>query len=38
MKKRIFFIALILFGVFLNSMILIVSIAILKDRLSAVRD
>ena len=38
MKKRIFFIALILFSVFLNSMILIVSIAILKDHLSAVRD
>ena len=38
MKKKIFFVALILFIVFLNSMILIVSIVILKDKLSAVRD
>ena len=38
MKKKIFFVALILFIVFLNSMILIVSTAILKDKLSAVRD
>lgn len=38
MKKKIFFAALVLFIVFLNSMILIVSIIILKDKLSAVRD
>ncbi|MDE7333574.1 MAG: HAMP domain-containing histidine kinase [Lachnospiraceae bacterium] len=38
MKKKIFFVALILFIVFLNSMILIVSIVILKDKLSVVRD
>lgn len=38
MKKKIFFVALILFIVFLNSMILIVSITILRDKLSAVRD
>lgn len=38
MKKKIFFVMLILFLVFLNSMILIVSIVILKDKLSAVRD
>ncbi|MDE5933524.1 MAG: HAMP domain-containing histidine kinase, partial [Lachnospiraceae bacterium] len=38
MKKKIFFVALLLFIVFLNSMILIVSIAILKDKLSVVRD
>ena len=38
MKKKIFFVALILFIVFLNSMILIVSNVILKDKLSAVRD
>ncbi|HBN55579.1 MAG TPA: hypothetical protein DD414_02290 [Lachnospiraceae bacterium] len=35
---EIFFAALALFIVFLNSMILIVSIVILKDKLSAVRD
>lgn len=38
MKKKIFFVALILFIVFLNSMILIVSIVILKDKMSAARD
>lgn len=38
MKKKIFFVALVLFIVFLNSMILIVSIVILKDKLSVVRD
>ncbi len=38
MKKKIFLVALFLFLVFLNSMILIVSIGILKDKLSAVRD
>ncbi len=38
MKKKIFLVALLLFIVFLNSMILIVSIVILKDKLSAVRD
>lgn len=38
MKKKIFFVALVLFLVFLNSMMLIVSIVILKDKLSAVRD
>ena len=38
MKKKIFFAALILFIVFLNSMILIISIVILEDKLSAVRD
>lgn len=38
MKKKIFFVALFLFSIFLNSMILIVSIVILKDKLSAARD
>ena len=38
MKKKIFFVALILFIVFLNSMILIVSVVILKDKLSTARD
>lgn len=38
MKKKIFFIALVLFIIFFNSMILIVSNVILKDKLSAVRD
>ena len=38
MKKKIFFAALVLFIVFLNSMILLVSTIILKDKLSAVRD
>ena len=38
MKKKIFFAALALFLVFLNSMILIVSIVILEDKLSAVRE
>lgn len=38
MKKKIFFAALILFIVFLNSMILIVSNNILNDKLSTVRD
>ena len=38
MKKKIFFSALVLFGVFLNSMILIVSNVILKDKLSSVRE
>lgn len=38
MKKKIFFVALILFHVFLNSMILIVSHVILRDKLSAARD
>lgn len=38
MKKKIFFAALVLFIVFLNSMILLVSNMILKDKLSAVRD
>lgn len=38
MKKKIFFVAVILFIVFLNSMILIVSNIILKDKLSTVRD
>ena len=38
MKKGIFFVMLSLFLVFLNSMILIVSIVILNDRLSTVRD
>ncbi len=38
MKRKIFFVALVLFMVFLNSMILIVSNVILKDKLSAVRD
>ena len=38
MKKKIFFAALVLFIVFLNSLILIVSIIILRDKLSVVRD
>lgn len=38
MKKKIFFVALALFLVFLNSMMLIVSIVILKDKLSVIRD
>ncbi len=38
MKKRTFFVVLVLFLVFLNSMILIVSLLILRDKLSAVRD
>ncbi len=38
MKKKTFFVALLLFTVFLNSMILIVSLVILKDKLSAVRE
>ena len=38
MKKKIFFVALMLFIVFLNSMILIVSTVILKDKLPAVRE
>ncbi|MCM1127809.1 MAG: HAMP domain-containing histidine kinase [Lachnospiraceae bacterium] len=38
MKKRIFFTTLILFIVFFNSMILMVSTVILKDKLSACRD
>lgn len=38
MKKKIFFAALILFSVFLNSMILMVLIIILRDKLSTVRD
>ena len=38
MKKKIFFVALVLFTVFLNSLILIISNVILKDKLSAVRD
>lgn len=38
MKKKIFFVAMILFHVFLNSMILIVSTVILRDKLSAVRE
>ena len=38
MKKKIFFVALILFIIFLNSMILIVSTVILKDKLSVVRE
>lgn len=38
MKRRTFFVMLILFLVFLNSMILIVSIVILNDKLSTARD
>ncbi len=38
MKKKIFFVALVLFTIFLNSMLLIVSVVILKDKLSAARD
>ena len=38
MKKRTFFVMLILFLVFLNSMILIVSTVILNDKLSAAQD
>lgn len=38
MKKRTFFVMLTLFLVFLNSMILIVSIVILNDKLSTARD
>lgn len=38
MKKKIFFAALILFTVFFNSLILIVSVITLKDKLSAFRD
>ena len=38
MKKRTFFVMLILFLVFLDSMILIVSIVILKNRLATARD
>ena len=38
MKKRTFFAMLLLFLVFLNSMILIVSVVILNDKLSAARD
>ena len=38
MKKRTFFVMLILFLVFLNSMILIVSLVILNDKLSTARD
>lgn len=37
-EKKIFFVALILFIVFLNSMILMVSIVILNDKLSAARE
>ncbi len=38
MKKKIFFVVLVLFIVFFNSMILIISIVILKDKLSAIRE
>ncbi len=38
MKKRTFFVMLILFLVFLNSMILVVSLVILNDKLSTARD
>lgn len=38
MKRRTFFVMLILFTVFLNSALLIVSIAILNDKLSMARD
>ena len=38
MKRRTFFVMLILFLVFLNSMILIVSTVILNDKLSADRE
>ena len=38
MKKKIFFVALLLFIVFLNSMLLIISTVILRDKLSVVRD
>ncbi len=38
MKKRTFFVMLILFLVFLNSMILIVSVVILNDKCSTARD
>ncbi len=38
MKKRTFFVMLTLFLIFLNSMIVIVSIVILNDKLSTVRD
>ena len=38
MKKRTFFAVLILFLVFLNSMILIASLVILNSKLSAVRE
>lgn len=38
MKKKIFFATLVLFTVFLNSMILIVSNVILQDKLSATRE
>ena len=38
MKKRTFFVMLILFLVFLNSMVLVVSTVILNDKLSAAKD
>lgn len=38
MKKRTFFVMLILFLILLNSMLLIVSVIILNDKLSAARD
>lgn len=38
MKKRTFFVMLLLFLVFLNSMVLIVSIVILNDKLSTAKD
>lgn len=38
MKRRTFFVMLLLFLVFLNSMLLIVSVTILNDKLSAARD
>ena len=38
MKKRTFFAVLILFLIFLNSMILIASLVILNSKLSAVRE
>ena len=38
MKKRTFFVMLILFLILLNSMLLIVSVIILNDKLSTVRD
>ena len=38
MKKRTFFTMFLLFLVFLNSMLLIVSVVILNDKLSTARD
>ena len=38
MKKRIFFVILVLFLIFLNSVILMVSLIVLKDKFTAAKD